>query len=214
MIFFNCKKDVEKKVLNALPKIEIKSLYKINASKVKKRNDSLIITLHDDSYIYFPEYVETKADYFIYENYNSLKDLQFEGVKVNFIQIDRPEIFSYNYGKIKIDSIHKQIDKNKYLNRNLKLIVCHFTLTELWNFRNLVKQASEQIGDNKIYNHIELVKKMSEKQLTEKNKSVEYRRVRIIRNYLKENKITDFWNQKNEVSSVELVKKLNLMLDE
>ncbi len=208
LIHLSCQQKSEPK----LPNIEIGNLYKVDLIKVKAENKALDISMNDQSFIYFDDYVSLKSDMLLHLNYDEIKD--YENIKVSFTQRERPEVFKRNYNKKQLDSIHKELSSNKYLERNYRSLVTDFDVSEIWNLRSEVLNVSKTLKDEVELDYLELIQRYSKHQKEKDNikESALYERMILIKDMFSEIGIEDVWTKERK-KAPEFISKLNNIIE-
>jgi len=195
----------------SLSDLNIENLYKVNTLKISDNNNNLNITLFDDSYIYFEDYNELKFNVFINDNFDILKE--YESVKITSTQKGRDDIYNNKYYNKDLKKIKDKFS-NKYLKRNLYLVVSSFNASELWNFRSTTIQFSNRIKDKKKLNYIELLTRHSDFQNGNRKDSIATKRIELMKEFFSEEGIQDAWDKNNKrIDASNLVLNLNLILN-
>ena len=195
---------------DSLPNIKFDNLYKVKSIKVSKKASTLDIKILDDSFIYFEDYNDLKFDVLIDNNFETLK--KFDSLNITATQMDRDDIYSKAYTKNDLKEIKNKFS-NKYLKRNLYLVVNSFSLSEIWNFRSTSIQFSDHKKYKKELNYIELLAWHSEFQNGKRKDSIATKRIELMKNFFDEEGMQDSWSESDKrIDASNLVLNLNLIL--
>jgi hypothetical protein len=205
---FACKNEI----VNKHPKLKINNLYKVEFIKIDAKGKTLNISLNDDSFIYFDDYITLKSDIFLYQNYKMID--KYEIVNMSFTQSGRDNTFRRRYTRKQIDSLYSELNNNKYLVRNYSYLVNDFNISEIWNLKSEALNVSKKIKDTSTLDYLELIKFYSKHQKEKKNlqESPVYQRMILIRNMFAEIGIEDVWTQKRK-KAPDFIKKLDNIIE-
>jgi hypothetical protein len=178
-------------------------LYKVSSIIATKKVDTLEITVDDNSYIWFDEYVKWKSDYVIKLNYEKIG--QIENVKTKFIQTGKEIKHEFYYSQNDIISLLNNYSLNQVFDSISSIVLGSFEPADIMNLRNANNYLNETLKD---YNG-DIVQLFSDFSLCQDSCKAE-NRLRFIGEMFKEIKLDDFWSE-DKIDSDGFIERLNLI---
>ena len=184
---------------------ENSKLYKVKSVTAENLIDTLEITVVDNSYIWFDEYVKWKSDYLIWLNREKLS--LTKNIKTKFIQDGKNMTHEFLYLRKDIDAILNTYSYNSKLDSISSVILSVFEPADLMNIRNANHYLNETLKEYD-GNFVQLMYDFS----TCENNCFAEKRLRFIGNMLHEVKLDDFWSD-GKIEPNGFIERLNIIFE-
>ena len=178
-------------------------LYKIVSINSEVVNDTTIVTLNDNSYIYYDEYMMWKNGYLIYTNKELLDNVEI--LKILAVQDGRDYAMEGIYFPEHIKGTINAFVSNSIFDSISKYVLKNFDPTEYANFRSAHLYLNEE---EKNYNG-QVNNLFEDFSFCTSDDCFAYQRIKLIGEMLQEVKLRSYWHKEKRIDANELITKLN-----